>query len=422
MTSRILLLYFGLLLGIGYFPPIQYSMIVGAEEVVKDVTQEKETILVQEEIVEIEQEINTANGSFSSTSINEEETVTKISEEIDSSSKISTQEDVQTSEANKSEVEIKDTIKKDEITGETVQTTNMNTDTINQNTQTAEIHAIENVDVKKEIHNVNTHSETIHSIKMDSKPSKMNPTFPSLDKQKHTFATTSTSEQNAESLQSFPQSEVFISSEIPEEVKDSVMKVTKTKSNPFMKAINRYNKVLEKHYHIASFIQASVLGILGDVLAQFIEGRHLAKTDYKGEWFNGRRTLDMSVLCMVIDGYVTPLYYDSLELISTKRTLPIVLLKTFIGSAIWGPLSNGVFLAGVPFMRHGINIPSHFNLSVWKQQLKIATIRDFQIWPLLDAISFRFLPKHWRPLFANLAGIGIVTLMGFFSLFPWPSS
>jgi len=186
--------------------------------------------------------------------------------------------------------------------------------------------------------------------------------------------------------------------------------------NKLARAVKRYNIFLEKNYYLASFFQGSILGSFGDVLAQYIENKHLQKTDYKRAWFDKRRAFEMTVLSTLIDGLLTPRYYDLLEVISTKKTLGVVAVKALIGSIVWGPLANGAFLAGIPLMRHGLNVPSHYSFSTFKHQLKLVTIRDLQIWPIFDLISFSFLPKHWRPLFGNLAGISIISLSGLISL------
>mmetsp|Transcript_8098 Transcript_8098/g.12925 ORF Transcript_8098/g.12925 Transcript_8098/m.12925 type:complete len:514 (+) Transcript_8098:62-1603(+) len=223
----------------------------------------------------------------------------------------------------------------------------------------------------------------------------------------------------AEEAPSNPPEEITLSSILKEgEGEEGAGLGRPGKGSPFVgavrKYVRKYDQILEDHYYLASFVQATVLGVLGDVLAQFIEGKHLQKSTQGGSWFNRKRTFDMGVLCMLIDGGATPLYYDGLELISEERTLPIVALKTFIGSAVWGPISNGVFLLGVPLMRHGLRVAEHFSGRAWVRQLTVATVRDFQSWwwPILDAISFGFLPKHWRPLFGYAANVGIIATAG----------
>jgi len=169
----------------------------------------------------------------------------------------------------------------------------------------------------------------------------------------------------------------------------------------------KYDNLLRRHYLSMSFAQATVLGVLGDLLAQGIELRLFRRS------YNVKRTMHVGFLTMLIDGLATPHYYNALELISEKRTMPVVLLKTFIGTAIFGPVANGVFLAGVPLLQHGLDIVKMFNFASWKHQLLVATIRDLQIWPLLDMLNFKLLPKHWRPLASSLAALGVITFLGF---------
>ncbi|CAM9320942.1 unnamed protein product [Choristocarpus tenellus] len=120
---------------------------------------------------------------------------------------------------------------------------------------------------------------------------------------------------------------------------------------------------------------------------------------------------------MVIDGIFTPQWYNILERVSEKRTLGVVLGKAFAASAIYGPFANGLFLAGVPLLRRGWQgIKDGFDWTLWRKQLAVAMIRDFQMWPPLNIISFWLLPKHWRPLMAHVVGVGLIAVLSCTSL------
>ncbi|CAM9483677.1 unnamed protein product [Discosporangium mesarthrocarpum] len=134
-------------------------------------------------------------------------------------------------------------------------------------------------------------------------------------------------------------------------------------------------------------------------------------------WFNRRRAFDAGVLTMVIDGIFTPQWYNLLEFVSEERTLKVVVTKALAASAIYGPFANGLFLAGVPLLRYGFKgMKAGFDWPLWQRQLVVSTIRDFQMWPPLNLLSFWLLPKHWRPLTAHLVGVGLIAVLSSTSL------
>jgi hypothetical protein len=153
--------------------------------------------------------------------------------------------------------------------------------------------------------------------------------------------------------------------------------------HPLRAALRKYDSLLRNHYHVVSFAQASTLGITGDVLAQGIErmmGRSGGADRPRGSWLRLRRTAQVGVLSMVIDGLMTPRYYQLLEKLSRSRSFLVAALKTAAGSLLYGPLANGLFLAGIPLLRYGRKIwDDGFDWAVWQRQLLIATIRDVQV-------------------------------------------
>jgi hypothetical protein len=120
-------------------------------------------------------------------------------------------------------------------------------------------------------------------------------------------------------------------------------------SSPFKRAAHKYNALLKDNYLTLSFVQATVLGTAGDALAQAIEhatGRSgtrvgAASGVHVRPWLDVRRMLDVGFLTMLIDGLLTPRWYAILEKASISRSLPVVALKTALGSFVYGPFANG---------------------------------------------------------------------------------
>jgi hypothetical protein len=120
-------------------------------------------------------------------------------------------------------------------------------------------------------------------------------------------------------------------------------------SGPFKRAAQKYNSLLKDNYLTLSFVQATVLGTAGDALAQAIEhatGRSGTRVGaatgvHVRPWLDVRRMLDVGFLTMLIDGLLTPRWYAILEKASISRSLPVVALKTALGSFVYGPFANG---------------------------------------------------------------------------------
>jgi hypothetical protein len=120
-------------------------------------------------------------------------------------------------------------------------------------------------------------------------------------------------------------------------------------SDPFKRAAHKYNALLKDNYLALSFVQATVLGTAGDALAQAIEhatGRSGTRVGaatgvHVRPWLDVRRMIDVGFLTMLIDGLLTPRWYALLEKASISRSLPVVALKTALGSFVYGPFANG---------------------------------------------------------------------------------
>ncbi|CAM9407652.1 unnamed protein product, partial [Phaeothamnion confervicola] len=193
-------------------------------------------------------------------------------------------------------------------------------------------------------------------------------------------------------------------------------------------AMRSYDRLLREHYYKVNFLQATTLGVTGDLIAQCVErisGRVPPPCVGGGEGggvvvrrrapfgLDLRRTADVGILTMIIDGVLTPQWYTLMERLSAAKTVPVALLKTLLGTVVYGPIANGIFLAGVPVMRFGFGgiRAGGFDLAAWRRQLLVASVRDLQMWPPFNFLNFWLVPMHWRPLAANFVGLGFVAVL-----------
>ena len=161
----------------------------------------------------------------------------------------------------------------------------------------------------------------------------------------------------------------------------------------FLGALRWYNRALERRYYLLSFAQGGALALLGDLIAQRCElgrdrGRSLAV-----DW---RRCAHLTALGFLLDGLVAPAYYELLDAVDPRRSVRSVAWKTAVGAVAFGPLVNGAFLAGVMYLRD-----LSFDARAFARALAAVTVRDVQLWPALDVLSFSLLPRVWRPLAAS---------------------
>lgn len=159
----------------------------------------------------------------------------------------------------------------------------------------------------------------------------------------------------------------------------------------------RYNDLLESHYYTMSLIQGLLLGVVGDLVGQVLESVYISKKPFA---WNKTRTRTMTILALVVDGLITPAYYDYIDRVDPRKNLLTIMWKALIGSAVYGPFANGLFLAALPVIEKWSL--KAFNYSEWKRQLWVVIVKDFQIWPLFELVNFYLIPKHWRPLAVNM--------------------
>ncbi|GAB5036337.1 mpv17-like protein [Nannochloropsis oceanica] len=208
--------------------------------------------------------------------------------------------------------------------------------------------------------------------------------------------------------------------------KSLLLALLRAPSHLLSKLFAGYSNLLETHFFLTSLVQATVLGICGDIAAQNVEvlvrggllraggleggivaGVQRLLQGFKPDWV---RTRNVAVLTTAIDGLLTPQYYVWMERwFSEKKSVKVIMQKLLVGICIFGPLANGTFLAGVPVLSAGAL--SGFNLAVWKKQLAYATTRDVQMWSFFYPLNFLFVPRKFRPLATNLMGLFFLVVL-----------
>ncbi len=171
------------------------------------------------------------------------------------------------------------------------------------------------------------------------------------------------------------------------------------------------NRLLEARYYETSLLACTGLACVGDGLAQAIEhrrdhrrarARSEAPPPGRAPRLDRARMRDFAVSSALVDGALTPVYYEYVERLLPGPGLPAVSAKAFIGSAVFGPVSNGAFLvllAALPRVwRSSRAAADAICWETLRKQLLIITIRDFQMYPPFEFVNFMVVPRRWRPV------------------------
>ena len=165
-----------------------------------------------------------------------------------------------------------------------------------------------------------------------------------------------------------------------------------------------------------SLLACTGLACVGDGLAQAIEHRRdrrratsraaaaaaAAPPRARALRVDRARMRDFAVSSALVDGALTPVYYEYVERLLPGPGLPAVSAKALIGSAVFGPVSNGAFLvllAALPRVwRSSRAAADAICWETLRKQLLIITIRDFQMYPPFEFVNFMVVPRRWRPV------------------------
>lgn len=154
---------------------------------------------------------------------------------------------------------------------------------------------------------------------------------------------------------------------------------------------------------ITKSITAGITFFLSDYTAQYFEKRnHEAKNkDEAGDWtYSWTRTLMSTAVGLFYFGPAAHAWYEMIFKLLPGNSLLSTVKKAALGQAIFGPTFTSIFFAST-LLQTG-----DFTLKNWGKKivndLPGAWMAGVGYWPLVDLISFAYIPVPFIPLFINI--------------------
>jgi len=170
-----------------------------------------------------------------------------------------------------------------------------------------------------------------------------------------------------------------------------------------------YGVLLRKSPILTKSLTAGVTFALSDFLAQRIETTPASKEDTlkspvkKRATMNWKRLFAATVIGFCYFGPAAHYWYDIIFKILPGTTLVSTLQKAALGQLIFGPTFTCVFFAS-SLLQAG-----KFSFRSWADKIKTdlpgAWLAGVGYWPLVDLISYGFVPVDFIPLFVNGASL-----------------
>uniref|UniRef100_A0A7S3DNR3 Peroxisomal membrane protein MPV17 n=1 Tax=Entomoneis paludosa TaxID=265537 RepID=A0A7S3DNR3_9STRA len=180
--------------------------------------------------------------------------------------------------------------------------------------------------------------------------------------------------------------------------------LTPTKSALSMSSIfacigKSYGSALASRPIITKSVTASVIFGISDYLAQKFE----AKFDDKPLKLNWTRAMTSMAVGLLYFGPAAHAWYDMIFKVFPGTGLLSTLQKAAMGQMFFGPSFTCIFFA-TSLWQSG-----QFTLGNWfqkiRQDLPGAWLAGVGFWPLVDLVSYSFVPVQYIPLFVNMCSL-----------------
>ena len=168
-----------------------------------------------------------------------------------------------------------------------------------------------------------------------------------------------------------------------------------------------YVNQLVLHPILTKSITAGIIFGLSDLCAQSIENNNNGNDVDSSSSSNSTTTLSYSrILTSLLVGLLffgpgAHYWYSFIFTILPSTTLYSTIQKAILGQLIFGPIFTCIFFAA------GLLQSSSFTFTSWVQKvildLPSVWVKGLSYWPIVDIISFMYVPVRWIPLFVNIA-------------------
>lgn len=204
-----------------------------------------------------------------------------------------------------------------------------------------------------------------------------------------------------------PEEEIMVPEPLPESVNQVQSMTVGGVLSPVIMALQclgtSYSSALGAYPIITKSITAGLTFFLSDYTAQKLEKPKddVTVKGKKVEWkYNWTRTLVSLAVGLFYFGPAAHAWYEMIFKLLPSTSLFSTLQKAILGQLIFGPTFTSVFFA-TALMQSG-----DFTLGNWAKKIKTELpgvwLSGVGYWPLVDFISFLFVPIKYIPLFVNI--------------------
>jgi hypothetical protein len=166
-----------------------------------------------------------------------------------------------------------------------------------------------------------------------------------------------------------------------------------------------YVNQLVLHPILTKSITAGIIFGLSDLCAQSIENNgndvDSSSSSNSTTIVSYSRILTSLLVGLLFFGPGAHYWYSFIFTILPSTTLLSTIQKAILGQLIFGPLFTCIFFAA------GLLQSSSFTFTSWIQKVIVdlpsVWVKGLSYWPIVDIISFMFVPVRWIPLFVNIA-------------------
>lgn len=168
----------------------------------------------------------------------------------------------------------------------------------------------------------------------------------------------------------------------------------------FLAPICVYLRLLSKRPLLTKAITSSVLGIIGDALAQWISRRRQVDADIDPHAHSWRRTFAISLLGLVLTGPALHAWYGVLNRRVVGRFS--LMKKLALDQLVFCPIFNVVFSIALPTLEGHRFVD---NVELCKQKFWTVMKANWMLFPPAQVFNFSLVPLDLQPVFSNTVGL-----------------
>lgn len=167
---------------------------------------------------------------------------------------------------------------------------------------------------------------------------------------------------------------------------------------------NFYSRSLESSPVLTKSVTAAVLFAMSDQMAQGLEMRRNKSPDNNRRAVtNKTRSMYSALVGLLYFGPMAHLWYGWVFTTFPGKTMISILQKAALGQFFFAPPLFCVFF-GTALLQNG-----QFTFGNWFQKIRQDLVKGWLggigFWPIVNYISYGYVPQKWIPLFINVMGL-----------------